>query len=244
MNSRQLLSEQAARWGIRLDAAQHESLMRYAGLLEHYEAANVIGTREHRRVVTDHIVDSLSCLLTGLMAESRSLVDIGAGGGLPGIPLKVSTPHIELDLIESTRKKARFLEYAAETLNLQKTRVLNGRVEEYGRPADYRARYDIATVRAVAQLAVITEYSLPLLKVGGHVIAMKARLGEEEIEGGRAAAKLLGARVEEVLEVSHIRGIGERERRLVIIKKVSPTPDKYPRQTGVAKSRPLGARKA
>ena len=238
-----MLQRQTAVWGFLPSAEQFEHLMRYARLLEHYDLANVIGTREHHRIVADHIIDSLSCLLTDAVAGNHSLVDVGAGGGLPGIPLKIMLPSLEVSFIESTGKKARFLEHAIAELNLDKAQVLNGRAEEYGRSNKQTSKYDVATARALAPLPVLAEYCLPLLKVGGYMVAMKARLEEEELQAGHRAAAILGACIEDIVHVGHIPDIGSRERKLVVVRKVHPTPTEYPRQTGVPKSRPLGMQK-
>ena len=217
-------------------------MVEFARLLASYERANVIGTRELSGILVDHILDSLSCFLFGPLGEAQRLADVGTGGGLPGIPIKISHPALQTTLIESTGKKARFLRYAVERLNLEEVEVLDGRVEEVARAGGYRGTYDVVTARAVARLSVVAEYGVPLLKVGGHVISMKAKLetDEDELAEGELAAKRLGARVSEVLQVSHLPEVGAKERRLVILEKVSETPGKYQRKVGVAAKKPLG----
>ena len=240
MSGRLLLQKQVEAWGLPLSTGELEILMSYAELLEHYNLANVIGTRDHYRIIADHIVDSLSCLLTGLVTDDCNLADVGTGAGLPGMPLKIATAPLEVTFVESTGKKARFLEHAVATLGLDNIQIFNSRVEEYGRSARHVPPHDLATARALAPLSVLAEYCLPLLKVGGYILAMKARLREEELHTGRRAASLLGARIEEIIRVPHISEIGPRERRLVVVKKVRPTPAGYPRRVGVPRSHPLG----
>jgi 16S rRNA (guanine527-N7)-methyltransferase len=118
--------------------------------------------------------------------------------------------------------------------------VLEGRVEEVAHARSCRGTHDVVTARAVARLSVVTEYCVPLLRVGGHVISMKARLEAEELSEGERAAKRLGAEVSEVLQVPHLPEVGPKERRLVILEKVSDTPAKYPRKVGVPAKKPLG----
>ncbi len=202
--------------------------------------ANVIGTREPRSILLDHVLDSLSCSLFKPLREAHKLADVGSGGGLPGIPLKIMHPALRATLLESTGKKARFLRHAVGRLELVGVEVVEGRVEEVARRSGYRGEYDVATARAVARLSVVAEYCVPLLKVGGYVISMKARLETEELAEGERAAQRLGARVSEVLQVPLLPEVGAKERRLVILEKVMCTPEEYPRKVGVPARKPLG----
>jgi 16S rRNA (guanine527-N7)-methyltransferase len=215
-------------------------LERYARFLSGYEEANVIGTRELRGIILDHILDSLSCFLFEPLRVARRLADVGSGGGLPGVPLKIVEPGLRVTLMESTAKKARFLRRAAEDLSLEDVEVTNGRVEEIARKDEHRGVYDVATARAVARLSVVAEYCIPLLRVGGYVVSMKGRLEEEEISEGERAAERLGARVSEVIPVPLLPEIEKKERHLVILNKVEDTPAKYPRNVGVPTKKPLG----
>jgi 16S rRNA (guanine527-N7)-methyltransferase len=240
MSSLELLGLQAAAWGRALDREQVVRLEEYARFLSDYEEANVIGTRDLRGVILDHVLDSLSCFLFEPIDAARDLVDVGSGGGLPGIPIKIVEPRLRAALVEATAKKARFLCLAVEKLSLEGVQVMNARVEEVARTKVHRGAYDVVTVRAVARLAVIAEYCVPLLRVGGHVISMKGRLEDEEIgEGARAAAEL-GARVSELIRVPRLPEIEEKERTLVILEKAEETPEKYPRNVGVPAKKPLG----
>ena len=240
MSSLELLGLQAAAWGRALDREQVVRLEEYARFLSDYEEANVIGTRDLQGVILDHVLDSLSCFLFEPIGAARDLVDVGSGGGLPGIPIKIVEPRLRVALVEATAKKARFLRLAVEKLSLEGVQVTNARVEEVARTKVHRGAYDVVTVRAVARLAVVAEYCVPLLRVGGHVISMKGRLEDEEIgEGARAAAEL-GARVSELIRVPRLPEIEEKERTLVILEKVEETPEKYPRNVGVPAKKPLG----
>ena len=215
-------------------------MLEYARLLGSYEQSNVIGTREPRRILVDHILDSLSCFLFEPLGEARRLADVGSGGGLPGVPIKIARPALQTALLESTGKKTRFLRHAIERLRLDGVEVVEGRVEEVAHSRGHRGTYDVVTARAVARLSVVAEYCVPLLKVGGHVISMKAKLGTEEFSEGERAAQRLGARVSEVLRVPLLPEVGTKERRLVILEKVRVTPGKYPRKVGVPARKPLG----
>ncbi|MGH3090007.1 MAG: 16S rRNA (guanine(527)-N(7))-methyltransferase RsmG, partial [Rubrobacteraceae bacterium] len=231
---------QASDWGVEVSLEDASLLVKYAELLDTYKEANVIGTHGLAEIVENHIIDSLGCLLFDPLRDARGVVDVGSGGGLPGIPLGVLLAEAEVRLIEATKKKTRFLAVAAEELDASNIRISNGRVEEVGRSEKFRGRYDIATARALASLDVLVEYCLPLVKVGGYVVAMKGRLEDGEFERGRIAAKLLGADVAEVTGVPRISGCEQKDRRLVVFEKLSPTPGGYPRRTGIPSKRPLG----
>ncbi len=217
-------------------------LVAYADLLSRYEKANIIGTRDFEGILHRHILDSLSCLLFAPLRVAKRVGDIGSGGGLPGIPLAVVLPDAEVTLFESTGKKATFLRYAKEELGLANVNVMNARVEESGREEVHRGAYDVCTVRALARLSVVAEYSLPLLRRGGNVVAMKGRVDAgERAEGERALGKL-GGRVSDEVQVRYLPGLEQGERRLVVLEKMGETPDAYPRRTGTPARNPLGTK--
>lgn len=234
------LRYQCKDWGIRLDATQLRLLGAYADLLAGYELANVIGTRNRDDIVLEHLVDSLSCLEVTDIQWDGCLIDVGAGGGLPGIPLSIARPELVVTLLEVTEKKVRFLEYVKAELELRNLTVLNTRAEVVGRKAGHREAFDMATARALAELPVVLEYCAPLVRTGGKVLAMKGRLQKDELSQGVAAARELGAELSETLAVEYRSQLPQKERKLVVFDKVSVTPDRFPRRLGLAKKRPLG----
>ena len=236
-----LLDAQATTWGLRLDDGRRERLMEYARLLSSYGRANVIGTRDVDGALLDHVLDSLSCFLHGPLNRGRHLADVGSGGGLPGIPIKIVKPELATIFVESTGKKAEFLRYAIGGLSLDGAEVANVRVEDLGRTRAHRGAYDVVTSRAVARLSVVAEYCVPLLEIGGHAIAMKGWLKAEELEEGERAVDKLGAKVVGITKVPILSEVGDKERNLVILEKMQETPAQYPRRAGVAVRRPLGA---
>ncbi|MBA2712387.1 MAG: 16S rRNA (guanine(527)-N(7))-methyltransferase RsmG [Rubrobacteraceae bacterium] len=215
--------------------------MEFAQLLASYDRANVIGTRDLDGILLSHVLDSLSCFVYEPLFRAGRLADVGSGGGLPGIPIAIVGQDLETTLIESTGKKAAFMRYAVESLGLEGVRVANERVEYLGRTGEHRGAYDIVTCRAVARLSVVAEYCVPLLEVGGRVIAMKGRLGPEELSEGSSAEGVLGATVAEVKHVPMLPEVGQKERNLVIIQKTGETPARYPRRAGVVARKPLGS---
>ena len=241
MASVDLFRAQLSAWGIGGCSREMASFVAFAEMLAGYERANVIGTKDFDRVLLDHVLDSLACLLFAPARDAHDVADVGSGGGLPGVPLSVALPGARVALFESTGKKADFLRSAVRELQTEKTTVVQTRVEDAGREDRYRACFDLCTARAVAQLSVVAEYCVPLARIGGHVIAMKGDPDRAEIEAGREAAELLGARVEEIIKVPILPEIGAKERRLIVLEKVRSTPDRYPRKPGTPAKRPLGS---
>ena len=235
-----LMEVQAAAWGLRLgnDRRLHE----YARHLALYDRANVIGTRDLERILLDHVLDSLSCFLHAPLFRARRLADVGSGGGLPGIPIKIIRPDLATTLVESNGKKARFLQHAVDGLDLKGVEVANTRVEDLGRTLAHRRAYDVVTCRAVARLSMVAEYCVPLLETGGCAIAMKGRLEPEEFAEGKRAVAELGAKVAATTRVPMLPEVGEKERHLVILEKFTETPARYPRRPGIVAKRPLGVR--
>jgi 16S rRNA (guanine527-N7)-methyltransferase len=238
----EVLGRQASAWGLSIGSEAEASLLHYAHILSSYDRANVIGTRGFDRIVQEHILDSLSCLLVSHLGKATKIADIGSGGGLPGIPLAIMLPGTDVTLFESVAKKGAFLRYAAEELELENVRVVDGRVEEAARDDAHRGVYDACTARAVSRLSVLAEYCLPLSRANGRVVAMKGKKDGEEWAAGERAARMLGGRLSGEILVSHLPEVEQRERRLVLLEKVAETPDVYPRRVGMPAKNPLGAR--
>ena len=229
-----------ASWGIDLSKGQLSLFNEYAKMLSHYPLANIIGTTTPEDIILEHLMDSLSCFLLDDLHHTASVVDVGTGPGLPGIPLAIARPELHVALLEVTEKKVRFLNYAIEALGLQNLQVLHGRAEQIGESLEYRGTFDLAVARALAALPVVVEYCAPLVQIGGSVLAMKARLSEEELAKGTNASRELKLAVRQVLAVSDRIPLQRKERRFVVLDKVEATPDRYPRRVGMAKKRPLG----
>jgi 16S rRNA (guanine527-N7)-methyltransferase len=241
MDYPELLERQMSAWGLILGDTERKLLFDYATLLASYDRSNVIGTKDMNRILLDHVLDSLSCFLFEPLHRARRLADVGSGGGLPGIPILIAKPELRTTLIDSTEKKCRFLNEAAEMLAPGRALVANARVEDLAHSSAHRETYDVATTRAVAPLSVTAEYCVPLLKVGACAISMKAHLERAELAEGQRAANLLGARISEPIQVSHVKELTHRVRQLVIIEKMRETHPRYPRRPGTPNKRPLGA---
>ncbi|MDH5506225.1 MAG: 16S rRNA (guanine(527)-N(7))-methyltransferase RsmG [Anaerolineae bacterium] len=222
----------------RLTAAQLTAFDRYAqALLEWNRRMNLTAIHDPQEVRVKHFLDSLSCLLALRGSPAARVVDVGAGAGFPGLPLKIVCPDIRLTLVESISKKTTFLQHIVQVLGLDAVEVVTARAEEIGRQAQHRDVYDWALARAVAPLPVLVEYLLPLVRLGGKMLAQKGISGPAEAHAAQNAIALLGGQLDEIIPVT-LPGIPE-ERFLVVIKKVAATPDKYPRRVGIPVKRPL-----
>lgn len=233
------LALQSSAWGIVLGRSQLTQLAAYADLLANYHVANVIGTRERSRII-EHLTDSLSCYQAQDLWRATTLVDIGSGGGLPGIPLAIVRPELHVTLLEASEKKVRFLSLARSALNLRNLDVLRARAEEAGRQSALREAFDLTVARALASLPVVLEYSAPLARPGGTILAMKGKLSEEELSQGIEASRQLGTAAREVQEIQYHPRLPHKDRCLILFDKVRLTSGKFPRRPGLAKKRPLG----
>ena len=165
------------------------------------------------------------------------VIDVGTGAGFPGIPLKILFPHIQLTLADSVKKKTDFCQHIVQELGLGGVEVIHERAEKLGKDDAHREKYDWVIARAVAQLSELAEYLLPLTKLGGKMLAMKGSSGPAEAQTATGAIELLGG---QLLQLEHLTLPGVTEDRyLVIVDKIAPTPEKYPRRVGIPAKRPL-----
>jgi 16S rRNA (guanine527-N7)-methyltransferase len=224
--------------GLRLSLRQLAAFERYEQeLLSWNEKFNLTAIRDSEGVRTKHFLDSLSCLLVMRDNPPVCLVDIGTGAGFPGIPLKIALPNTHLTLVESVGKKADFCKHMVEVLNLDKVEVLTCRAEEMGQAREHRERYDWAVARAVAALPVLAEFLLPLVKIGGSILAQKGESGPAEAHAAEKAIQLLGGQLRTVQKLN-LPGVVE-DRYLVVADKTAATPPGYPRRVGLPAKRPI-----
>lgn len=225
--------------GEALTEAQAAAFERYADeLLEWNQRINLTAVREREAVFTRHFLDSLSCWLAMRQQPPGRVIDVGSGAGLPGLPLKLWRPELSLSLLESVGKKARFLEHIVQVLGLQDVQVLPTRAEDTAHDPRHREQYDWAVARAVAPLPVLAEYLLPFVRVGGYMLAQKARGVAEEAKGAANAFGQLGGKLEELVQVQ-VPGLEDEERWLVLVRKVKPMQARFPRQAGTPSKNPL-----
>lgn len=224
--------------GFRLSPRQVACFERYEKELLDWNARfNLTAIREAESIRSKHFLDSLSCMLAWRESPPTSLIDIGTGAGFPGIPLKIVYPGLTLALVESVGKKAEFCRHVSGALSLDRVEVVQARAEEVGQMEKYRERFDWATARAVASLPILVEYLLPLVRVGGSILAQKGESGPAEAHGSERAIRMLGGRLRQLIKVD-LPGVAE-ERYLVVVDKVAATPPNYPRRVGIPAKKPL-----
>lgn len=225
-------------FNLRLDASQVAALTVYEReLMDWNRKFNLTALRDTDSIRTKHFLDSFSCVLAWGDRPPRRLVDVGTGAGFPGLPLKILYPALSLTLVESVGKKAMFCEHIVRLLELERVQVIKDRAEDVGCMPAHREQYDWAVARAVADLHVLAEYLLPLIKIGGSAIAMKGESGPAEAQSAEKAMRLLGGHLKQVITLN-LPGIVE-DRYLVVVEKLSATPPKYPRKAGMPMKRPL-----
>ena len=252
------LRDGARALGLRL-TAEHIAAFRvyYLKLVEWNGKFNLTAVTGYEDVQIKHFLDSLACLLAipaprlapgeplpdfvplSTAEAPRLCIDVGTGAGFPGLPLKILRPSLQMTLLDSSQKKVHFLEHLVQVLHLPDVDCRWGRAEELGQDQHFRERYDIVLARAVADLAELAEYCLPLCRKGGCFIASKGADVATEIELASDAIRLLGGELSKV-KTYELPGLRE-PRSLVLIEKVSTTPTKYPRRPGMAHKRPLSA---
>jgi 16S rRNA (guanine527-N7)-methyltransferase len=224
--------------GLRLSRTQLSALSLYERELVDWNTRfNLTAIRDPHEIHIKHFLDSLTCLLALRDSGSDRLVDVGTGAGFPGIPLKIIYPKMQVTLVESVGKKAEFCRHVVNILELRGVEVVQERAEALGQNPAYREQYDWAVARAVAILPVLAEYLLPLVRVGGGMLAMKGESGPAEAHSAERALRVLGGHLRQLLPVT-LPGVAE-ERYLVVIDKVAATPPAYPRKVGIPAKRPL-----
>jgi 16S rRNA (guanine527-N7)-methyltransferase len=218
----------------------------YEMLIAWNRRLNLTRITDYEAVQVKHFLDSLSCLpvikCAGVTSDrgthvALQVVDVGTGAGFPGVVLKIALPALHLTLLEARGKKAEFLQYLVERLGLTGVTVINARAEDVGQDPAHREQYDLALARALAGMATLAELTLPLVRVGGLVIAQKGEDPAVEVEAAQGAVTTLGGQVQGVVPVvvPNLEGV----RHLVVLGKVSPTPPQYPRRPGMPAKRPL-----
>ena len=218
-----------------IDVGFQEKFNKFFNMLtEHNKICNLTSITDEKGVKYKHFYDSITS--EKLISFGASVVEIGSGGGFPSIPLKIVRDDLKFTLIESTQKKCVYLESVVERLSLNCVQVLNCRAEEGAHDKNLREKFDFALARAVAPLNTLCEYCLPFVKVGGRFIAYKGD-AQEEIDEAKNAIAILGGEIDEIIDYSLPEDFGKR--KLVVIKKIKPTPSRYPRGQGKERKKPL-----
>ena len=224
--------------GITLNEVQKQQFITfYEYLVEKNKVMNLTGITEFQEVLVKHFLDSLACVKAVEMNKINKIMDIGTGAGFPGVPLKIAFPHLKVTLLDSLNKRIKFLNAVIEELGLEDIHTIHGRAEDYAKDAAYREQYDLCVSRAVANLATLSEYCLPYVKVDGMFVPYKSGEIDEEVKESSKAVKILGGKIEDVVKFE-LPGT-DIGRSFVKIHKVKNTAKKYPRKAGMPSKEPI-----
>ena len=204
-------------------------------LIEWNEKINLTAIIEPEEIILKHFIDSLT--IYKYIEKDNKVVDVGTGAGFPGIPLKIANPELKITLVDSLNKRLIFLQDVINKLQLKNVEIIHARAEEFGQNKKFREKFDIATSRAVANLSTLSEYLIPLVKLNGKCICMKAGDADQEIEEAKKAINVLGGTIKEV--ENFMLPQSDIGRTVIIINKERNTPTKYPRKAGMPSKDPL-----
>ncbi len=231
-----LLKTEAEKIGINLDDAALTRFDKYAEMIvETNKTLNLTAITEPDEMVYKHFVDSLSLLTVVDVKQGAKVIDVGTGAGFPGVVLLIARPDLEITLMDGTNKRLNFIRTVLDEIGLD-AEILHSRAELAGKEKAYREQFDLVTARAVANMNTLSEYCLPFAKVGGVFAPMKAAKADEELDSAKGAIKLLGGQVD---KVSHLDIENCGERCIIVTKKISQTPSKYPRASAQISKKPL-----
>jgi len=207
------------------------------GILAWNEKVNLTNITDPAEFRIKHNADSLMCVDFPEFLDAETVIDVGTGGGFPGIPLAVYAPEKQFTLLDSLNKRLKIIDELAEELGIKNITLVHGRAEDAARAKEHREKYDLCVSRAVSNLATLSEYCLPFIKVGGYLLAYKGPGAEEEVKEAAKALKTLGGSLVDIRETS-MEEYG-LDHRILVIKKVRNTPKAYPRKAGTPLKEPL-----
>ncbi|EGJ28175.1 16S rRNA (guanine(527)-N(7))-methyltransferase RsmG [Streptococcus porcinus] len=227
-----------AKYGYDLTQKQKDQFNTYFNtLIEWNQKINLTAITEKNDVYLKHFYDSIAPILQGYIPNQPiQLLDIGAGAGFPSLPMKIVFPQLQVTIIDSLNKRITFLAHLTQELGLDGVAFYHGRAEDFGQDKDFRSKYDLVTARAVARMQILSELTIPFLKVGGQLIALKAQAADQELNDARKALHLLFS---QVVSNHHYQLPNGDDRYMTIVEKKKETPNKYPRKAGIPNKKPL-----
>lgn len=238
MTSKEALKDRAKYCKLDLSDFQLNQFEKYRELIKEWnQKIDITAITEDKEIDEKHFLDSLSLTKLSIPYSGKNLIDIGTGGGFPGIPIKIWNPNIKITLLDSLNKRIVFLNEVIKELELAESKAIHARAEEAFRDKKHREKYDIAVSRAVAPLPTLLEYCLPAVKNGGVFIAMKGPGGDEELENAKNAVEILGGKIKSVEHFTWTES--KYERTIIVIEKIKSTPKLYPRGQGKPRKNPL-----
>jgi len=233
-----ILEEGFKQLDLSYDSVLDDKFEKYKKLLKEWnQKINITAIKDDEEIYIKHFLDSIIILSKNTEQEKKNIIDIGTGGGFPGLPLKIVNKNYSVTLLDGLRKRIDFLSIVIKELELEDVYLIHGRAEDYGQNEAYREKFDICVSRAVAPLNVLSELCIPFIKVGGYFAAYKSENISEEILNSENAVLKLGGRIKEIREIN-LPG-SEIIRKIIIIEKVNKTEKTYPRKAGKPSKSPL-----
>ena len=224
--------------GLEFTELQYEQFIKYMRLLQEWnEKINLTAITEDEEVVKKHFIDCIKAFKSEQIKSAKTIIDVGTGAGFPGLPIAIMNPNVEVTLLYSLNKRINFLNLVVRELGLKNVKTIHSRAEDGARKPELREKFDVATSRAVANMAVLSEFCMPYVKKGGYFVALKGPAIDEELENGSNAIKILGGELQGIIEIS----IEETDLKhnIVEVKKVKNCPKTYPRKAGTVNKKPL-----
>lgn len=233
-----LMKEAANEVGLELTEVQYEQFIKYMRLLQEWnEKINLTAITEDEEVIKKHFIDCIKAFKSDAIKNAKKIIDVGTGAGFPGLPIAIMNPNVEVTLLDSLNKRINYLNIVIRELGLKNVITIHSRAEDGARKPELREKFDVATSRAVANMAVLSEFCMPYVKKGGYFVALKGPSIDEELNNGSNAIKILGGELKSIIGVS----IEETDLKhnIVEIAKIKSCPKTYPRKAGTITKKPL-----
>lgn len=234
----ELMKNAAEDVGMTLNEVQYEQFIKYMRLVQEWnEKVNLTAITEDEEVIKKHFIDCIKAFKSDDLKSAKTVIDVGTGAGFPGLPIAIMDSSKNVTLLDSLNKRINFLNIVIRELGLKNVTTIHSRAEDGARKVELRENFDIATSRAVANMAVLSEFCLPYVRVGGSFVALKGPALEDELRDSRSAIGTLGGKIKDVIELS-IEGT-DLKHNIVVVKKVKECPKAYPRKAGMITKNPL-----
>lgn len=234
----QLMKEASLEVGLDLTEKQYNQFVEYMRLLQEWnEKINLTAITEDEEVIKKHFIDCIKAFKSNAVKNAKTIIDVGTGAGFPGLPIAIMNPNVRVTLLDSLNKRINFLNAVIAKLDLKNVVTIHSRAEDGARKPELRENFDVATSRAVANMAVLSEFCLPYVKLNGYFVALKGPAIEDEIKEGKKAINTLGGELENIIEVNIEES--DLKHNIVEIRKISKCPKAYPRKAGTINKKPI-----
>jgi len=232
------MKEASEEAGLELTEVQYEGFIKYMRLLQEWnEKINLTAITEDEEIIKKHFIDCIKAFKSEEIKNAKTIIDVGTGAGFPGLPIAIMNPDCEVTLLDSLNKRINFLNLIVKELNLKNVKTIHARAEDGARNKELREKFDVATSRAVANMAVLSEFCLPYVRINGHFVALKGPAVDEELKDADKAIKTLGGEFKGLIEIE-IEDT-DLKHNIVEVKKIKQCPKIYPRKAGTVNKNPI-----